>query len=69
MSEWDDRVLDAEYDRYEENREQADDYEDELQEFEHEIGDVVANHPVLSNMDVLKILEEYVLIIKKRIYF
>lgn len=70
MSDLDDRKLDAEFDRYMDNRDPEDVYNDMLDDLEHDIeeaiGKAIGKHPDLSDGDVIKVLEDYIGFIKKR---
>lgn len=57
MSDIDDRRLDAEYDRYMDNRTDAEIYQDELEDLEYEIDEICSSHPNISNYDIIGILE------------
>ena len=65
MSDIDDRRLDAAYDKYMDNRTDADIYQDELDDLEYEIGEVCGNHPNISNYDVIGILENQIEYLRK----
>jgi hypothetical protein len=65
MSDIDDRRLDAEYDRYMDNRTDAEIYQDELDELEYAIDELCASHPNISNYDIIGILENEIEYLRK----
>lgn len=60
MSDIDDRRLDAEYDRYMDNRTPEEIYEQETDDLEYEIGEVCGKHPDLGKYDIICVLESYI---------
>lgn len=60
MSDIDDRRLDAEYDRYMDNRTPEEIYEQETDDLEYEIGEVCGKHPDLGEYDIICVLESYI---------
>lgn len=66
MSDLDDRRLDAESDRYMDNRDPEDVYNDMLDDLEHDIEEAIGKYPDLSDGDVIKVLEDNISFIKKR---
>lgn len=66
MSDLDDRRLDAEFDRYMDNRDPEDVYNDMLDDLEHDIEEAIGKYPDLSDGDVIKVLEDNIGFIKKR---
>lgn len=60
MSDLDDRRLDAEYDRYMDNRDPEDAYNDMLDDLENDIEETIGKYPDISNYDVIKVLENQI---------
>lgn len=60
MSDWDDRRLDAEFDRNMDNRDPEDVYNDMLGDLENDIEETIAKYKDVSNCDVIKVLENQI---------
>lgn len=59
MSDWDDRRLDAEFDRYMDNRTPEEIIEQESADFENDINEAAAKYKNLGSWEIQCILEEY----------
>lgn len=60
MSDLDDRRLDAEFDRYMDNRDPEDMYNDMLEDMAGEIEETIAKYKDVSNCDVISVLENQI---------
>lgn len=66
MSDWDDRRLDAEFDRYMDNRTPEEIIEDESADFENDIQEAAAKYKNLDSWAIENVLENYIEFLKQQ---
>ena len=66
MSDWDDRRLDAEFDRYMDNRTPEEIIEDESADFENDIQEAAAKYENLDSWAIENVLENYIEFLKQQ---